>query len=312
MEHFGDGEVVPRERPVGLPDRRRARPVDEHAVQRIQEFITDRPVDGPVRRQELAPAEDLLGHDREAPGERGVRILGEGRSISRADRVEDARPVVAATSGLQTSAARLEEEVLLQPPEIAQGVRQAVGMVDAEAGHAPLADPPEDQRVGRVEDVRVLRPQARQLGHVEEAPVVDLLGRDSPVGEPVDLLLQEPVERIEAGGVPDVPPIGGHVGIEELANPGARGAEAGEPPLDDLLLAPELLDLLRLQLVARRQVPGRVADAEVLRDVVVIRPRTGPGTRPRAVPGRAHTTSDARGSGGRDSGSRSCRRPAPG
>ena len=44
-----------------------------------------------------------------------------------------------------------------------------------------------DQRVGRVEDVRVFRPQARQLGHVEETPVVDLLGCHPPVGEPVAL-----------------------------------------------------------------------------------------------------------------------------
>jgi hypothetical protein len=48
-----------------------------------------------------------------------------------------------------------------------------------------------------VEHGRVFHAQRRQLVHVEEPPVIDLLGCDTPVGEPVRLLVEQLVEAIE-------------------------------------------------------------------------------------------------------------------
>ena len=37
-----------------------------------------------------------------------------------------------------------------------------------------------------------------ELVHVEEPPVVDFLGRDPPVREPIRLLVQQAIEAVEA------------------------------------------------------------------------------------------------------------------
>ena len=61
-----------------------------------------------------------------------------------------------------------------------------------------LADVPEHGLVRAVEDVGQLDPQARQGVHVEEAAVVDVARRHPPMGQPVGLRLQQPVQRPEA------------------------------------------------------------------------------------------------------------------
>ena len=73
-------------------------------------------------------------------------------------------------------------------------------MVDAQPVERAVRDPAEDERVRLGEDLRVLLAQRDQLVDVEEAPVVDLLGRAPPEGEPVVLPLV-PVDPI----VPLVP-----------------------------------------------------------------------------------------------------------
>ncbi len=65
--------------------------------------------------------------------------------------------------------------------EVAEGVAQAVDVVDAQALDAARADEVEDQRVRQLEDRRVVDPHADQVGDVEEAAVVDPRVRVAPV-----------------------------------------------------------------------------------------------------------------------------------
>ena len=71
-------------------------------------------------------------------------------------------------------------------------------MIDAQAGDGAALHQLEDEAVHLVEHRRVFHAQRRELVDVEEAPVVDLLRRDAPVREPVRLLVEQPIERIEA------------------------------------------------------------------------------------------------------------------
>src|SRR6185437_7535461 len=93
-----------------------------------------------------------------------------------------------------------------------------------------------------VEDPGVLGPQAGELRDVEEAAVVDLLRSDPPVGQTIDLLLEQGVQVVEGRGGARRPPERRDVLVDELAGARALLAEAAEPALDDLLLPPHLLD----------------------------------------------------------------------
>ncbi len=68
-------------------------------------------------------------------------------------------------------------------------------MVDAQAVDLAAGDEIEHQPVRRVEHLGALHAQRGQLVDVEEAAVVDLVGGDAPVGQPVGLLLDQFVEQ---------------------------------------------------------------------------------------------------------------------
>ncbi len=78
-------------------------------------------------------------------------------------------------------------------------VEQAVGMVDAQAVDPALRGQVQRQALHRLEHPRVLDAQRRQFVDVEEAPVVDLVGRHVPVGQPVGLRLVQRMQALAAG-----------------------------------------------------------------------------------------------------------------
>ena len=92
----------------------------------------------------------------------------------------------------------LEIAGALEAAEVLAGGVKPVGVVDPESGDDALADEAKDKSVCLREDARVLHPDGRQLVDVEEASVVDLLPCDTPGGEPVDLVVEKPVQEIEA------------------------------------------------------------------------------------------------------------------
>ena len=66
---------------------------------------------------------------------------------------------------------------------------------------APVRDKLEQQLMGRFENLRQFHPDRREIVDVEEAAVIDFLRRHAPEGEPVRLLVQQLVERIEAARI---------------------------------------------------------------------------------------------------------------
>ena len=83
----------------------------------------------------------------------------------------------------------------MQVAEIAAGVRQPVGVVDAEGIDQALLEQLDEQRVGLAENSLVLHADRRECVHVEEAPVVDLFVRHPPVSKPVVLGVEQLRER---------------------------------------------------------------------------------------------------------------------
>src|SRR5205085_11580147 len=110
---------------------------------------------------------------------------------------------------------------------------------------------------------------------VEEPTVVNLLGRDPPVRQPVHLVFQQLVELVEAPRLAPGAAERRDVLVDERAEPRAPLAEPLQPTLDDLLLAADQLDLLGLAEPAGGEAAGGAADAQVLQHIliVVVEPR---------------------------------------
>jgi hypothetical protein len=149
-----------------------------------------------------------------------------------------------------------------QPLEVPRGVREPVGMVDAQPVDGAVADQLERERVRLGEDLRVLLAHAGEVVDVEEAPVAAGLGVD----------VEELRAQLRIGPVA-VALVRGHVvGDDVEHDPQPRLAHRGDQRFE-LLPAAELLrdaarvdDVVavrgaRARLERRRQV--QVADAEV-------------------------------------------------
>ena len=87
------------------------------------------------------------------------------------------------------------------------------------------------------EDRRVFHPQGRELVDIEEAPIIDFLGRDTPVGEPIGLLIEQSIEIVEAARLASHAVEVRDARIDQRADAGAGGGQRGEPPLDNFFLA---------------------------------------------------------------------------
>src|SRR5690606_30080463 len=85
--------------------------------------------------------------------------------------------------------------------QITFGVEQPVRVIDSQRGHFPLRQELQDQTVGGVENLFLFDPDAGKIVYVEEASVVDLFCGDSPVGQPVGLVVQHMRKIVERVGI---------------------------------------------------------------------------------------------------------------
>ena len=134
-------------------------------------------------------------------------------------------------------------------------------MVDSQSLDLAFADEPHEQAVGVLEHLRVLHAYRRQLGDVEEPPVVDLLSGNAPEGKPVRLGIEQRVQAVEAGRVALFAVHLLYHCIESGAELGGRRVERVDAPLDDFLLAVALLERGRVEHAAWRQVAYGGEDA---------------------------------------------------
>ena len=143
--------------------------IDEQVVDQVGEAVAGRAVDRPVVRQALVVGEDLLDH--QIQRQRFARRRG------------------------------LAADGLLQVTEVLARIVEPIRMVDAQPLDLALGDEIENEAVGGVEHRRVFHAQRGEVVDVEKAPVVDLVGGDTPVGEAVALELDQLVQQVEAGGI---------------------------------------------------------------------------------------------------------------
>ena len=142
--------------------------VDQNIREQLREFVAGRAMDRPIFPERFVPGQDFLHQE-----------------INRAAILRKRNAEHGGAAPLQLL------EILLRQIE-------AVRVIDPHAGHRAGADQLEQQFMRRVEHLRQFHPDRGEIVHVEEAPVVDLLGRDAPEGETIRLIVQELIERIEA------------------------------------------------------------------------------------------------------------------
>ena len=226
--------------------------VDEDAVHRVQEHVARGAEDGPVRGHALALGQDLLAHDVKGlvirPGGPVVLVLFCEFALRqrrawplRADRNRSACPVPDGRSspsgaGENTAAGRKARRD--GPPGGRSRCRP---------------DQPEDERMGRLKDLRVLHADGAQAVDVEEPAVIDLLSGHAPVREAVDLLVHELVQEIEALRIAFCPVETAGYSFQVRPELGAGMIQGVQPPLDDLLFAVPLLDALRYRFRGTRE-----------------------------------------------------------
>ncbi len=199
------------------------RGVDQQAVDDVREVVAGLAVHRPVGRQVLEGGGDLLDHEVE---------------------------------GTRTAAPGDGRHALLQAAEIPGRVVEAVGVIDAQSVDLALGDQLQEQAVRGLEDRLVLDAQRRQIVDIEEAAVVDILGRDAPGGEVIGLQVEQLVQRIEARGLPCRADEAAHRRLDGAGDRAVGGCERRQAALVQLLLAVALGHLLGSEGVAvgqRRQ-----------------------------------------------------------
>ena len=136
----------------------------------IHEIVAAGAVGAPGGIEPFAGGEDLFHHD---PGGPGSRVGGAARA-----------------GGVQRRA---------QAARIAARVRKPVDMIDADAVDEPVGIEAEGQRVHGIENLRVFDAQPGQFGDIEEAPPVDRIPGRAPMGQPVMLAFEQPVQPLQSG-----------------------------------------------------------------------------------------------------------------
>ncbi len=107
------------------------------------------------------------------------------------------QPLVAREDLLNKDVERLAAS-LAQRRAIGGGVEQPVDMVDTQPVDLSMIDHVEHQPVGCIEQLGQFDAQPGQIVDVEKPAVVDLLGGNAPVGDPISLLLQQPMQTAKA------------------------------------------------------------------------------------------------------------------
>src|SRR4029077_18563015 len=85
--------------------------------------------------------------------------------------------------------------------QISQWIEQAVDVIDAKAGCAALGPETDHGFVGGIEDGRILRPHANQIGDGKKAAIVDRVAGRLPVRQAIMLKRKQPLEIIVIGDI---------------------------------------------------------------------------------------------------------------
>ena len=140
-------------------------------------------------------------------------------------------------------------------------IAQTVGVIDSQPGDQPFCEQMADQSMDGVEHARFLDANRRELVDIEKPAVVDFIGRDPPVGQPVPLLIQQLFELIETACVPflavDLP----DRAIQRVFHGRRRLDQIGQTATSDLLFSIPFFHRERIATIAWRQITELRDDA---------------------------------------------------
>ena len=191
-----------RDRLLGANRRRGVR-------HQLAEFVTGRAMHRPVATQRLVAREDFLDQQDKWRGHPPAAKVPSAAAASRCSFSKYSRRQI-----------------------------KPVRVIDAHTGDRALRDQLQQEPVGSIEDLRQFHPDRREIVHVEEAPVIDLLGRHAPEGEAIRLIVQQSIEHDRnCADRPAVPLIFSPPARSRRLHRRRFLAAPLEPALDDLLLA---------------------------------------------------------------------------
>src|SRR5580704_4776280 len=127
-------------------------------------------------------------------------------------------------------------------------------MIDAQAIDFSVGDESEHKTMARLEDSFILDTNTRKIVGVEKPPVVDVIGRDSPIGQAEGLRLDEFVKIVKAGRVGGIAVNTLDAGVNASKDFWSTRAQFFETALMNLFVAAALVDAILTILGSEGQV----------------------------------------------------------
>ena len=113
----------------------------------------------------------------------------------------------------------------------------------------------------RIEDLRQLHPNRRQIIDIKKSPVINFLGGDAPECESIRLCVQQLIERVETARIAGLAINGRQRSFDASLHLRRFLTPAFQSPFDDLLFARSFGHALRIGFRAAREVLQRGQDA---------------------------------------------------
>ena len=201
----------------GLGDRRSAEASTSKPDDIVREIVAGRAVHRPIVPQRFVAGQDLFDDEID-----GAAILR------------------------QRNSERLRRTSLQAFRNIRSANRGRPGDRCARRVTAPLADQLEEQPMRRVENLRQFHPDRGEIVDVEETPVIDFLRRHPPESEPVGLIVQELIERVETARIARRAVDLRDRFLDRLLHLRRFLAAPLQPALDDFLFARAFRDAFRI------------------------------------------------------------------
>ncbi len=213
-----------REAGIGFLQGQKSPEVDETAVQSVEQVVPCRAGDRPVGRQRLIGGQNFFRND--------IKVF-------------------------RRALGRCRNGAALQAAQIAEGIIQAVDVVNPQAGYPVFPYETKDLRVPGGKNLGVFHAQSDQVADVEEAPVVHFFERRFPVSEPIGLVSQQPAQAFEARTIILSAAEGLNSFLQSLVELWMRAGQFFKPLLQLSCLRSSAVDLLRVSRSPVRELPGK-------------------------------------------------------
>src|SRR6266404_6677631 len=162
------GQLLSDKAVIDLFDAFRSRRINEDGVEGIQKIVARCSAYRPFSREPLRPSQNFLYEDEELAGILGSRIFA---------------------------------KLFAQAIHVSERIPQSVDVIDTQAIDWRLRSQARDQTVCGFEDQRILDTHANEICDREKSTVINLFIHVLPVGQDIELLGKQPLQRRETSGI---------------------------------------------------------------------------------------------------------------